>query len=79
VFIIFTPGSARKLAMKLGDMLLVNPGTHVPPGGRYSQGVVLTNPTSLGFITIAWRDGKITMEGVGNVSKYYTVINSETR
>jgi len=79
VFIIFTPGSARKLVMKLGDMLLVNPGTHVPPGGRYSQGVVLTNPTSLGFITIAWRDGKITMEGVGNVSKYYTVINSETR
>jgi len=65
--------------MNLGDMLLVNPGTHVPHGGRYSQGVVLTNPTSLGFITIAWRDGKITMEGVGNVSKYYTVINSETR
>jgi hypothetical protein len=65
--------------MKLGDLLLVNSGTHVPPGGRYSQGVVLTNPTSLGFITIAWKDGKITREGVGNVSKYYTVINSETR
>jgi len=65
--------------MKLGDLLLVNPGTHVPPGGRYSQGVVLTNPTSLGFLTIAWRDGKITREFLGNVSKYYTVINSETR
>ena len=65
--------------MKLGDLLLVNSGTHVPPHSRYSQGVVLTNPTSLGFLTIAWKDGKITREGVGNVSRYYTVINSETR
>mgnify|MGYP000215063408 CR=1 FL=1 len=68
--------------MKLGDLLFVKSGTHVPPRGRYSQGIVVENPTSLGLhtiLTIVWQDGKITREHLGHVSRYYTVINSETR
>jgi hypothetical protein len=27
-----------------GDLLLVKPGTHVPPGTRYSSGILLDEP-----------------------------------
>jgi len=62
--------------MKLGDFLLVKPGTHVPPTGRYHQGIILENPTTLGLLTIAWRDGKITREHVSNVARYYEVVHT---
>jgi len=63
--------------MKRGDLLLVKPGSHVPPNGRYSQGIILENPDTLGLLTIAWHDGKATREYISSVSQYYTIIPNE--
>ena len=66
--------------MKPGDLLLVAPGSYVPPGGRYSQGIVLSDPEP-GFRTVcvAWYDGKITEELVSNLLKHYVRITNDSR
>jgi hypothetical protein len=64
----------------VGDLLLVAPGSYVPPGGRYSQGIVLSDPEP-GFRTVyvAWYDGKITEELVSNLLKSYVRITNDSR
>jgi hypothetical protein len=59
---------------RVGDFLLVNPGTQVPPNGRYSRGIILDSPSHYGLITVAWHDGKINSEIISNITQYYTVI-----
>jgi hypothetical protein len=65
--------------MKPGDLLLVAPGSRVPPDGRYSQGIVLSDPCP-GFHTVhvAWHDGYIHKELMSNLLKYYMRITNET-
>ena len=64
----------------VGDLLLVAPGSYVPPGGRYSQGIVLTEPNQhFRTVYVAWYDGKITQELMSNLLKSYVRITNDSR
>ena len=66
--------------MKAGDLLLVVPGTQVKPGTRYSQGVVLKIlGAQKNIVKVAWCDGRIELEELKNVLRYYVRIGYETR
>ena len=61
--------------MNPGDLLLVKPGTHVPPGTRYSSGVILgvrEDPEI--YLDILWVDGYRSQEDIRKVSPYYEVV-----
>lgn len=61
--------------MNPGDLLLVKPGTHVPPGTRYSSGVILgvrDDPEI--YLDILWVDGYRSREDIRKVSPYYEVV-----
>ena len=70
--------------MKPGDLLLVKPGTHVPPGSRYSSGIILKvyndpeitrwNGTPEIYLDILWVDGYQSQVDHRNVSPYYEVV-----
>lgn len=72
--------------MKPGDLLLVVPGTHVPPGSRYSSGMILCvredpqltrwNGTPEVYLEILWADGHRTVEDIRKVNPYYTVVQN---
>ena len=65
------------IPMSAGDLLLVLPKSHVPPGGRYSRGLVVDRNGV--YVTVLWADGYHCKELVSNVAQYYTRISSETR
>ena len=68
----------------IGDLLLVKPGTHVPPGSRYSSGIILSvhndpgisrwNGTAEIFLEILWADGHKSFDRISQVSPYYEFI-----
>jgi len=68
----------------IGDLLLVKPGTHVPPGSRYSSGIILSVHNDPGisrwngipeiYLKILWLDGHQTTEDIRKVSPYYEFI-----
>ena len=70
--------------MNPGDLLLVKPGTHVPPGTRYSSGIILEvredpqitrwNGTPEIYLDILWVDGYRSREDLRKVSPYYEVV-----
>ena len=68
----------------IGDLLLVVPGTHhVPPGTRYSSGMILgvrEDPQIAGipevYLEILWVDGHRTVEDIWKLTPYYTVVQS---
>jgi len=67
-----------------GDLLLVKPGTHVPPESRYSSGIILRvyndpsisrwNGTAEIFLEILWLDGHKSFDRISQVSPYYEFI-----
>lgn len=69
-----------------GDLLLVVPGTHVPPGSRYSSGMILGvredpeitrwNGIPEVYLEILWADGHRTVEDIRKVTPYYTVVQN---
>ena len=69
-------GDSMKL--KRGDLLLNKSSSYVFPGGRYSQGLVLSDPCP-GFHTVyvAWRDGMITEESEHYLLSNYVRITNE--
>lgn len=68
-----------------GDLILVKPGTHVPPGTRYSSGVILKvynapeitrwNGSPEIYLEILWVDGHQSTEDIRKVSPYYEFIH----
>lgn len=69
---------------QIGDLLLVKPGTHVPPGTRYASGVVLKiyNDSTLTrwngapeiFLDIVWSDGHQSTEDIRKLLPYYVPV-----
>jgi len=70
---------------RIGCMLYVKPGTHVPPGTRYSSGVILKvyndpeltrwNGSPEIYLEILWVDGHQSTEDIRKVSPYYELIH----
>ena len=70
--------------MNPGDLLLVKPGTHVPPGTRYSSGVIIKvyndpeitrwNGAPEIYLDVLWADGHRSTEDHRNISPYYEVV-----
>jgi uncharacterized membrane protein (UPF0127 family) len=68
-----------------GDLILVKPGTHVPPGSRYSSGILLDvredprfthwNGIPEVYLKILWVDGHQSTEDIRKVSPYYEFIH----
>ena len=65
--------------MKRGDLLLVKPGTHVPPGARYSSGLVLEVVPRLHAAKVAWFDSVTRLEDLQLLERYYERITREPR
>jgi hypothetical protein len=67
--------------VKPGDLLLVKPGTNVPPGTRYSRGLVLEEVPKLHAAKIMWCDSFIEINDVMLLDKHYERIATphETR
>ena len=57
--------------MKVGDLLLVKPGTNVPPGTRYSRGLVLEEVPKLHAVKIMWCDSFTEINDVMLLDQYY--------
>ena len=57
--------------MKPGDLLLVKPGTNVPPGTRYSRGLVLEEVPELRAVKIMWCDSFTGIHDVMILDQYY--------
>jgi hypothetical protein len=72
------------MGLQLGSLLLVKPGTHVPPGTRYSSGILLDvkedpqltrwNGIPEVYLKILWVDGHQSLEDIRKVSPYYEFI-----
>ena len=65
--------------MKLGDLLLVKPGSRTQPGTRYSQGIVVESQPHHGVVMVRWYDCMLHLENIETLSKYYVRISDETR
>jgi len=69
---------------RTGDLILVKPGTHVPPGTRYSSGVILKvyndpqitrwNGAPEIYLDILWVDGYRSTEDYRKITPYYEVL-----
>ena len=72
------------MEFRVGDLLLVKPGTHVPPGSRYSSGVILDvredpqitrwNGAPEIYLDILWVDGCRSTEDYRKITPYYEVL-----
>jgi hypothetical protein len=64
------------MGLQLGSLLLVKPGTHVPPGSRYSSGIItnIRDVTPHRWLTILWADGHQSTEYLSKVKPYYEFI-----
>lgn len=66
-----------------GDLILVKPGTHVPPGSRYSSGIIIKSyedpmfprGTPEIFLDILWVDGHQSTQSIRLVKPYYELIH----
>ena len=69
--------------MKVGDLLLIKSGTHVPPGTRYSSGIILEvredpqitkwNGIPEIYLDVLWIDGHRSTEEHGKFLPYYDI------
>ena len=72
------------MEFRVGDLLLVKPGTHVPPGSRYSSGIILEvredpqitrwNGVPEIYLEIMWVDGYRSREDYRKITPYYEVL-----
>jgi hypothetical protein len=72
------------MGFSIGSLLLVKPGTHVPPGTRYSSGILLDvredpqitrwNGIPEVYMKILWADGHQSTEEIRKVTPYYEFI-----
>ena len=72
------------MEFRVGDLLLVKPGTHVPPGTRYSSGIILEvredpqitrwNGVPEIYLEIMWMDGYRSTEDYRKITPYYEVL-----
>jgi uncharacterized membrane protein (UPF0127 family) len=72
------------MEFRVCDLFVVKPGTHVPPGTRYSSGIILNvrndpeltrwNGAPEIYLDILWVDGHRSTEDYRKVSPYYEVV-----
>lgn len=65
--------------MRVGDMILSRRSEtfSLPPGFRYSQGIVVESQPRYGTVMVRWCDGMLHLEEVENLERHYEIIGIE--